>query len=111
MKRSKRKRTIRQCACPACDQHPYSALAQEHSALNRVLATLDEKEHRRVVGILALKPKHGNLQRLVDITGLGRNTILKGRREVCRGEVTGLRGRTRRAGGGRLTVEKNTRSS
>ena len=111
MKRSKRERIIHQCACPVCDQHPYSELAQEHRALNRVLATLDEKERRRIVGLLALKPGHGDTQRLVDITGLSRNTIVKGRREVSRFEAAGLRGRTRRAGGGRCAVEKNTRTS
>jgi len=111
MKRPKRKRTIHQCACSVCAQHPYSGLAQEHRALNRVLVTLDEKERRRIVGLLAMKPGPGDLQRLVAITGLSRNTIVKGRREVSRLEAAGLRGRTRRVGGGRSAVEKNTRTS
>jgi hypothetical protein len=85
-------------------------LAEEHRAINRVLATLDEKERRRFVGLLALKQAQGGIAQLIAITGLSRNTIAKGRQEVGRLETKELRGRTRRAGSGRKAVEKNSRT-
>jgi len=108
MKRSKRKRTVHACVCQVCEQHPYSGLAQEHRAINHLLVNLDEKERRRLVGLLALKPEPRGVQRLIEVTGLSRNTIVKGRREVSRLEAASQYGRTRRTGGGRKAVEKNT---
>ena len=46
---------VHQCVCETCQQHPYSAMAKEHQAINRVLAGLDEKNRRRFVGLLALQ--------------------------------------------------------
>lgn len=110
MKHAQRKRTLHRCSCSGCQAHPSSELAAEHRAINRVLVTLDEKERRRFVGLLALKQTHGGIAHLITITGLSRNTIAKGRQEVGRLETKALRGRTRRAGSGRKAVEKNSRT-
>ena len=67
---------------------------------------LDEKSRRRFVGLLALSAKHGDIQRLIEITGLSRNTICRGRNEIERVEPLATRERVRRAGGGQKRVEK-----
>ena len=37
------KPNLHKCVCQTCQQHPYSAVAKEHQAINRVVAGLDEK--------------------------------------------------------------------
>ena len=102
---------LHQCECRICRQHPRSETAKQHSAINRLLATLDEKSRRRFVGLLAFTTKHGNIQRLIEITGLSRNTICRGRDEIRSVEPLATRERIRRAGGGQKLVEKkNPRS-
>jgi hypothetical protein len=62
------------------------------------------------VGLLALKQAHGGIAQLMAITGLSRNTIVKGRQEVGRLKTQALRGRTRRAGSRRKAVKKISRT-
>lgn len=104
-------RPLHQCECKVCRQHPHSETAKEHRAINRLLATLDEKSRRRFAGLLVLTAKHGDVQRLIEITGLSRNTICRGRDEIRRVEPTATRERIRRAGGGQKPVEKKSRKS
>ena len=99
------------CTCETCRQHPYSAVAEHHRAINRVLATLDEKNRRRFVGLLALQWGWGGVQRLIEITGLSRNTIVRGRWELQHSQRAPKTTRVRRAGAGRKRVEKNSRGS
>lgn len=100
----------RQCACETCQQHPYSAIADEHRAINRLVATLDEKHRRRFVGLLALQWGRGSIQLLNTMTGLDRVTIRRGRAEIQRADCrTG--GRVRRTGGGRHATEKKSPGS
>jgi hypothetical protein len=106
MKQSSKPKTHR-CTCQTCEQHPYSALAKEHKAINRVVTGLDEKNRRRIVGLLALQWGHGGIQRLIEITGISRNTIGRGRAEVQRVDRA-TAGRVRRAGSGRPVVEKKS---
>jgi hypothetical protein len=94
-----------------CRQHPYSAVAEHHRAINRVLATLDERNRRRFVGLLALQWGWGGVQRLVEITGLSRNTIVRGQRELQHPQRAPKTTRVRQAGAGRKRVEKNSRGS
>ncbi|MCI0695013.1 hypothetical protein L0337_23765 [candidate division KSB1 bacterium] len=94
-----------QCACETCQQHPYSAIANEHRAINRLAATLDEKHRRRFVGLLALQWGRGSIQLLNTITGIDRATIRRGRAEVRRADRQ-TSGRVRRTGGGRHPIEK-----
>jgi hypothetical protein len=110
MARKKRRATVHVCICAACQQHPYSAVAKQHRAINRVLVTLDERNRRRFVGLLALQWGRGGIQQLVEITGLSRNTIVRGRGEITHPKRAAAVGRVRRAGGGRIQVEKSIRT-
>ena len=99
-----RKDRVHRCVCEQCQQHPHSALAQHHRSINRLLAQLDEKSRRRVVGLLASRQPHGGLEALHQITGLSGTTIRRGREEVEHLDPSpGIRA----AGGGRHAVEKN----
>lgn len=106
----RRRTAIHVCTCVTCRAHPYSARADEHRAINRVLATLDECHRRQFVGLLALQWGRGGIQQLMDITGLSRNTISRGRNELVHPSRRSRSGRIRQPGGGRQRVEKNTRS-
>ncbi len=101
---SQTRRVVHQCQCAACRQQPRSRVAREHQAINRILATLDEKSRRRLAGLLALSAGRGGVHRVREITGLSRTTIRTGREEIRRTDPTST---VRRAGGGRKAVEKN----
>ena len=107
--RSEKKRNVNQCTCNACGAHPRSDTAREHRAINRVFASLDEKNRRRFAGLLALQWGRGGIARAHEVTGLSRPTIHRGRSEVHRAEPEAERGRVRTAGAGRRAVEKNIR--
>lgn len=99
-------RHIHHCGCILCQQHPYSQIAQQHKAINRVLETLNEKNRRHFVGLLAIQWGSRNISLLACITGLSRTTIHRGKHEV---EHPGSKSkpRIRAAGAGRLPIEKN----
>lgn len=101
-------RTEYQCSCSTCRDHPSGTTAKEHTAINRVLATLNEKSRRRFVGLLALQWGRGSVERLSKITGLSRPTIRRGRMEVQKLEARAEQSRVRRSGAGRPRVEKNS---
>lgn len=105
MIRDKKNRSVHVCTCALCRGHPYSAVAKEHRAINRVLETLDERNRRRFVGLLALQWGRGGVRRLREITGMSRTTIHRGRTEIQRSGRSSA-GRIRQAGGGRPLVEK-----
>ena len=104
-------RVDRKCACLTCQAHPRSAVAKQHRAINRVLATLNEKSRRRFAGLLALQAGRGGVERLSRITGLSRPTIRRGRDEVQRIERRAERGRIRQAGAGQPAAEKSIPAS
>ncbi len=106
MKSKSRQRRIHRCACVTCQQHPYSAIAQQHRAINRVQATLDERNRRRFAGVLAIQGSGGSIAALSRITGLSRMTIHRGKREIEHSSPT-RRGRLRAPGAGRPLTEKN----
>jgi len=108
--KAKKKHSIHKCTCTTCRQHPQSAVAKEHRAINRVLGVLHEKGRRRFVGLLALQWGRGGLAQLGQITGLSRPTIRRGRDEVQKAEQAAERVRVRRAGAGRPLAEKNSRT-
>lgn len=93
------------CKCDRCKDHPRTAEATEHRKLNRLIAGLDEKQARRVVGLLAEKEGHGGITRLSRVTGMSRTTILQGQRELV-GRDPIPHDRVRRRGGGRKRLEK-----
>jgi DNA-binding phage protein len=97
--------TLRSCRCQICQQQPQSAVGKKHRAINQLVATLDEKSRRLVVGFWASQQGRGGIARLARITGLSRNTLRRGQRELA--ESPGVsRLRVRQAGGGRQRIEK-----
>jgi len=99
------RRPVYRCPCSTCCRQPESPIAQEHTAINYLLATLDEKARRQCAGLLALQRGRGGLTRLAQITGLSRNTIRRGQSEIqaC---VPASTERIRQPGGGRKPIEK-----
>ena len=98
------------CGCPDCLQHPRGATAGTHRAINRLLATLDERRRRLFVAFLAREQGRGSIRQLARVTGLSRNTIRKGLREWQQPTLI-PGGRIRRPGGGRKPVEKRGSAS
>jgi hypothetical protein len=105
-----RVRRIHYCGCLTCHRHPYGQVAQQHQAVNRVLATLDEKNRRRFVGLLAIQAGSRSIAALSRITGMSRTTIHRGKREIER-PTRKRRRRIREPGGGRPLTEKNSPAS
>lgn len=104
--RKSRSRRLHHCACADCAEHPYAKMAREHQAINRVMATFDEKARRRFAGLLALQFGRGGVALVHQITGLSRVTIRAGRNEINRADRAA---HTRRAGAGRPAFEKSDR--
>jgi hypothetical protein len=108
MHKSKSQRRAHHCECATCQEHPYGRVAHEHQAINRVIASFDEKGRRRFAGLLALQLGRGGVQLAREITGLSRMTIRAGREEIRRTDRTpGVR----RSGAGRPASEKSAPSS
>ena len=97
------RRSLHRCACSACQQHPYSSTARAHRDINRFVAILNERQRRLFLGLLARQQGRGAIRRLARITGVSRNTIRRGLRELGQRVAPG---RLRRPGGGRPAVEK-----
>lgn len=70
---------------------------------------LDEKHRRQFVGLLASQLGYGGIQYMSKITGLHRETISRGKREVGRANIA-LEGDIRAPGAGRHKVEKKSRA-
>jgi len=102
-------RRMHRCGCADCQRHPYSQAAEQHRAINRVLVSLDERNRRRFIGLLAIQWGRRQITRLAMITGLSRNTIRRGKREIEHPSVRNNRG-IRQPGAGRPPVEKNSRA-
>ena len=105
----KHRRAVHSCECRRCRQHPSGRVAREHRTLNRLIAAADERTRRLLAGFLARQYGRGGIALLARITGLDRNTIARGRRELR--QPFRSSGRIRRPGGGGLRVEKKARGS
>jgi hypothetical protein len=105
--KKKNKRKDHSCTCKSCVKHPYGKTAKQHQAINRVLLELNERNRRRFVGVLANEQGRGGTSQLAEITGLSRTTIVRGRQEIEQSNKK-LSSGIRRAGAGRLAVEKNS---
>ena len=103
-------RDIHRCSCPACCREPDGIIAREHQAINRLLAGNDERSRRLLVGFLAQQHGRGGIALLARITGLDRNTIARGRRELFQGDTIPA-GRVRCPGAGRKRVEAKSPES
>lgn len=96
---------VHSCECQICLEQPDSLTAQVHRAINCLVATTDERSRRLCVGLLARQHGRGGIALLARITGLDRNTIARGQRELQQSAPTPC-GRIRRPGAGRKRVEK-----
>src|SRR5438132_12437783 len=94
----------RPCPCRSCQEDPNSPTAEEHRSINRLVALADERSRRLLVGFLAEQHGRGGISLLSRITGLDRNTIARGLREL-HGDEALPPGRIRQRGGGRKCVE------
>lgn len=101
---------VHPCPCPTCREHPHSVVADEHRRINRLVAAADERTRRLLAGFLAQQQGLGGVSSLAQITGLDRNTVARGRRELQRAHPLGS-GRVRQPGGGRPRAEKKVRTS
>jgi hypothetical protein len=97
-------RAIHRCSCPDCCREPDGPVAREHQAINRIIACTDERSRRLVAGFLARLYGHGGILLLARITGLDRNTIARGRRELDQADLLPP-GRVRRPGAGPKRME------
>ena len=70
---------------------------------------LDEKQRRLYAGLEAVRMGHGGDRRVAELLGVDVHTVARGRRELMGGEVD--RGRVRRGGGGRKSIEKKSSES
>jgi hypothetical protein len=105
----KRRRLIHACECPICRQHPKGQVAREHRALNRLIAASDERTRRLLAGFLSRQHGRGGIALLACISGLDRNTVARGRRELR--QPFRSSGRIRRPGAGGQRVEKKVPES
>jgi hypothetical protein len=99
------RRPIYQCPCEACRQNPKGATALDHQSINRVMSLLDERQRRLFAGLFAWRRGHGGILTVARITGLSRNTVRRGIKELRCG-VASTTGLIRRVGGGRKCLEK-----
>lgn len=65
---------------------------------------LDEKQRRVYAGLESMKLGHGGDQQIADLLGMAASTVARGRRQLLARDVEVER--TRRAGGGRKSLEK-----
>lgn len=100
---------VHKCRCNECIKQPSGETALLHASINRLVAALDEKYRRQFVGMLASQFGHGGNRYLSRITGLHRETISRGKREIV-GANAGLNERIRAVGGGRHKVEKKSQA-
>lgn len=82
-------------------------VGEAKAALLLFLATLDERQRRLYAGLEALRLGHGGDRRVAEVTGLNVHTVARGRQELLAQEVD--RERVRKAGAGRVAVEKKRR--
>jgi hypothetical protein len=82
-----------------------------HHTINLVLSRLTEPQRRWYAAALAQGPHALGLRQLARITGLDRNTIRRGCREVADGFADLPPHRQRRVGSGQKAAEKKIRRS
>ena len=90
-----------QWAARQAQQHPEDDF---QAAVVLFYSLLDEQQRRLYAGLESLEWGHGGDQRMAQLFGLDVDTVARGRGELLSGQV--LRERVRRAGAGRLRVEK-----
>jgi hypothetical protein len=99
----KQSETPHGCQCSHCVKDPSSSIAELHCQINQLVALLNEKERRQLVGLLARQLGQGGVTLMAQVTGLSRTTIRRGQAELLNRETSD---RIRTKGGGRPRVEK-----
>jgi hypothetical protein len=102
---------IHSCECPICQAASDPEVVRRHYQINLLLSRLTEPQRRWYVGFLAQENDSPGERQLALITGLSRNTIRRGQRELAAGLADVPPTRQRRAGAGRPAAEKKTRPS
>jgi hypothetical protein len=87
---------------------PEFASPKVQNALHVFLSHLNEKQRRLYVGLESMKFGYGGDTLLAKITGMNVKTIARGRKELLSHEITPAR--IRKAGGGRIPLEKKPKS-
>jgi hypothetical protein len=103
--------TIHTCQCPICQAGSDPKIAHQHYQMNVLLSRLTEPQRRWYVGFLSQQPDSPGDHQLMRMTGLARNTIRRGRRELAAGLADVPPSRQRREGAGRPVAEKKIRPS
>jgi hypothetical protein len=101
------------CPCDLCQQATARdpATTDYHHYIKTFMGHLNETQRRWYVGMLSLQPNSPTDHVLAQVTGLHRQTIRRGRREVLAGLPDGETHRQRQPGAGRPSAEKKTRCS
>jgi len=101
------------CTCDLCQQatETDTVTAWYHHYIKDFLSQLTEAQRRWYVGMLSLQPESPPDTILAQVTGLHRQTIRRGRREVVAGLPPDSPVRQRQPGAGRPAAEKKTRRS
>ena len=103
--------TIHTCECSICQTGSEPEIVHQHYQINVLLSRLTEPQRRWYVGFLSQQSDSPGDRQLVLITGLARNTIRRGRRELAAGLADIPPIRQRHAGAGRPVAEKKIRHS
>jgi hypothetical protein len=103
--------TIHTCECSVCQAESDPRVVRRHYHINVLLSRVTEPQRRWYAGFLSQQPDSPGDRQLVLITGLARNTIRRGRRELAAGLADVPPTRQRRTGAGRPLAEKKTRHS
>lgn len=94
------------CQCTQCLERADRATAQLHSHILEMAALLNEKHRRQFAALMALQFGHGGIKQVAEITGLSRNTIARGKRDLTEADFTSA---VRLKGAGRKLTEKKSR--
>lgn len=104
-------RSAHECECAICQAGSDPGIRQRHATMNLFLSRLTEPQRRWYVGLLSQEPDSPSDRELALISGLDKNTIQRGRRELEAGLEDLPATRQRVAGAGRPPAEKKTRNS
>ncbi len=107
-----------QCHCLDCRGRVPAAANEVHTAINRVMSIANERQRRLIAGLLArvidsgdypkfpTKHYHNGTGAVADITGISRDTIRRGWKELTGADFS-ANGRSRRPGAGRKIADRS----
>lgn len=95
------------CQCTPCRKQPRQATAELHANIIEMVALRNEKHRRQFAALMALQFGQAGSKQIAEITGISRNTITRGKRELSEADFNE---RVRAPGAGRRLTEKKSRS-